>query len=344
MTLIGGRPAGVGDRPHREREQVAAVGVAVDVPPVVEPTADRSARRSRSSRSRRRSSLTWRSRLRRRRPPGSRTHGAGSVPARWVASRRVTQVLPDHPDLLRQRRAPPRPRVHDDHRRRGRAVAPPARRGRPLPHRHRRARSQDPAGGRGGGQDAAGVHRRDRAEVPGGVEVARHLQRRLHPHHRAAPPAGVQELLQRATTPATSSSTCTPASTASSCEEYYTDDELLDGRPVPDPQARRSTYFEEENYFFRLSRFQDRLLDWYAAHPTRSCPSSARNEALGLIRGGLRDFSVSRTSVHVGHPAAVGPEARRLRVVRRAHQLHTAVGFGDRRAATTPTGGRSTTT
>ena len=71
---------------------------------------------------------------------------------------------------------------------------------------------------------------------------------------------------------------------------------------MPDPQAARSSTVEEENYFFRLSRFQDRLLEWYAAHPGAIVPEFRGNEALGLIRGGLRDFSVSRTSLKWGIP------------------------------------------
>jgi len=85
------------------------------------------------------------------------------------------------------------------------------------------------------------------------------------------------------------------------CEEYYADDELLAGDECP-IHKRPVEYFEEENYFFRLSRFQDRLLDWYAAHPGAIQPEFRGNEALGLIRGGLRDFSVSRTSLEWGIP------------------------------------------
>ena len=85
------------------------------------------------------------------------------------------------------------------------------------------------------------------------------------------------------------------------CEEYYTDEELLPGDLCP-IHKRPVEYFEEENYFFRLSRFQDRLLDWYAAHPGAIVPEFRGNEALGLIKGGLRDFSVSRTSLQWGIP------------------------------------------
>jgi methionyl-tRNA synthetase len=85
------------------------------------------------------------------------------------------------------------------------------------------------------------------------------------------------------------------------CEEYYTDDELDPG-DLCKIHKRPVEYYEEENYFFRLSRFQQRLLDWYAAHPGAIQPEFRGNEALGLIRGGLRDFSVSRTSLKWGIP------------------------------------------
>jgi methionyl-tRNA synthetase len=85
------------------------------------------------------------------------------------------------------------------------------------------------------------------------------------------------------------------------CEEYYTDDELapgglcrIHGRPVDS--------YEEENYFFRLSRYADRLLAWYDAHPDAILPTVRRNEVIGLIQLGLRDFSVSRTSLVWGIP------------------------------------------
>ena len=67
------------------------------------------------------------------------------------------------------------------------------------------------------------------------------------------------------------------------CEEYYTEDELIDGRLCP-IHKRPVEHFEEENYFFRLSRFQDRLLEWYAQHPGAIVPEFRANEALGLIR------------------------------------------------------------
>ena len=59
---------------------------------------------------------------------------------------------------------------------------------------------------------------------------------------------------------------------------------------------------KEDNYFFKLSRYGDRLLEWYAAHPDAVQPESRRNEVLGFIRQGLLDFSISRTSLKWGIP------------------------------------------
>jgi methionyl-tRNA synthetase len=89
------------------------------------------------------------------------------------------------------------------------------------------------------------------------------------------------------------------------CEEYYTEEELIDGLcPI---HKRPVEYFEEENYFFRLSRFEDRLLDWYSTHPGVMKPEFRGNEAIGLIKSGLRDFSVSRTSLKWGVPLPWDP-------------------------------------
>ena len=69
------------------------------------------------------------------------------------------------------------------------------------------------------------------------------------------------------------------------CEEYYADEELLDGDLCP-IHKRPVEYFEEENYFFRLSRFQDRLLDWYAAHPgsiVARVPAATRRSASSAV-------------------------------------------------------------
>jgi methionyl-tRNA synthetase len=65
--------------------------------------------------------------------------------------------------------------------------------------------------------------------------------------------------------------------------------------------------FKEDNYFFKLSAFQEPLLDWYAANPEMVSPDSKRNEAIGLIRQGLQDISISRTSINWGVPVPWDP-------------------------------------
>jgi len=85
-----------------------------------------------------------------------------------------------------------------------------------------------------------------------------------------------------------------------SCEDYYTDTQAPDGKcPV---HGIVLSVLSEENYFFRLSRFEDQLLRYYEDHPDFVSPSSKRNEALGLIKQGLHDISITRTSIDWGVP------------------------------------------
>ena len=85
------------------------------------------------------------------------------------------------------------------------------------------------------------------------------------------------------------------------CELYYKEDELDDGLRCP-IHGTAVEHVTEENYFFRLSRYEDRLLAHYTAHPEAVQPAGKRNEVLGLIKQGLLDFSISRTSISWGIP------------------------------------------
>ena len=108
------------------------------------------------------------------------------------------------------------------------------------------------------------------------MEAPRDRQRRLHPHDRAAPPARPSsELLQRCYDAGDIELDVYRGKYCVRCEEYYSDDELLPGDLCPIHKLPVEE-FEEENYFFRLSRFQDRLLDWYAAHPGAIVPGVPR--------------------------------------------------------------------
>jgi methionyl-tRNA synthetase len=84
-----------------------------------------------------------------------------------------------------------------------------------------------------------------------------------------------------------------------SCERYYALDELVDGNLCPDHRTPVEE-LEEENYFFRLSAFQQRLIDWYESNPDVVIPEPKRNEALSFIKGGLNDISITRTSIDWG--------------------------------------------
>jgi methionyl-tRNA synthetase len=84
------------------------------------------------------------------------------------------------------------------------------------------------------------------------------------------------------------------------CEAFKTEDELLDGRcPLhhTEPELVR-----EDNYFFRLSKYAERLIDLYERDPRFVMPEARRNEVLGKVRQGLNDLSMSRASFDWGIP------------------------------------------
>ncbi len=112
-----------------------------------------------------------------------------------------------------------------------------------------------------------------------------------------------------------------------SCEAYYSEDELVNGNcPIHDRPVEHVT---EENYFFKLSRYEQRLLDHYAAHPDAVQPETRRNEVLGFIRGGLQDFSMSRTSITWGVPLPWDPKHVAYVWADALFNYCTAVGFAD---------------
>ena len=76
-------------------------------------------------------------------------------------------------------------------------------------------------------------------------------------------------------------------------EAFYDESELVDGNA---PTGAEVEWLEEENYFFRLSAWQDRLLAYYDANPDAVAPRSRRNEVISFVRAGLKDLSISRTT------------------------------------------------
>lgn len=76
------------------------------------------------------------------------------------------------------------------------------------------------------------------------------------------------------------------------CELFYNEDELVDGQcPI---HERTPEIVQEENYFFRLSRYQEPLLALIESNQLRIIPETRKNEILSFIRRGLADFSISR--------------------------------------------------
>ena len=88
-------------------------------------------------------------------------------------------------------------------------------------------------------------------------------------------------------------------------EAFYDESELVDGKA---PTGAEVEWLEEENYFFRLSAWQERLLAFYEANPDAIAPRSRRNEVISFVRAGLKDLSISRTSFSWGIPVPENPD------------------------------------
>ncbi|MGA8308512.1 MAG: methionine--tRNA ligase [Terriglobales bacterium] len=89
-------------------------------------------------------------------------------------------------------------------------------------------------------------------------------------------------------------------------DELYVD---VVGPGAPCPECGRPTEtVREENYFFKLSAFQDKLLELYTGQPDFIRPETRRNEVMSFVRSGLRDLSVSRSTLSWGIPVPDDPK------------------------------------
>jgi methionyl-tRNA synthetase len=114
-------------------------------------------------------------------------------------------------------------------------------------------------------------------------------------------------------------------------EAYYDEDETRlteDGRRLG-PQGTPVEWVEEESYFFRLSAYQDKLLDLYRRVPDFVLPRERLNEVSSFVRGGLRDLSISRTTFAWGIPVPGDPKHIMYVWVDALTNYITAVGFPD---------------
>ena len=111
-----------------------------------------------------------------------------------------------------------------------------------------------------------------------------------------------------------------------SCEAFKQEKDLVDGNcPI---HHRPSQWIKEKNYFFRLSKFQQPLLDHYAAHPEFLQPEIRRNEILRFLESGPEDISMSRTGQAWGIPLPNDPGSVVYVWVDALINYISAVGFG----------------
>ena len=87
-------------------------------------------------------------------------------------------------------------------------------------------------------------------------------------------------------------------------EAFYSEDEIeeTDGKKIALSSKSSVEWIEEESYFFRLSKWEKPLLDYYEANPDFISPVSRKNEVISFVKSGLKDLSISRKSFSWGIP------------------------------------------
>ena len=111
------------------------------------------------------------------------------------------------------------------------------------------------------------------------------------------------------------------------CEAFKTEKEIENGH-CPNHPNRDLRRVEEENYFFRLTAFGDRLLAHYDAHPDFIQPESRRNEIVSLVKTGLMDVSISRKGFTWGIPVPFDPDQTIYVWFDALLNYITAIGYG----------------
>ena len=114
--------------------------------------------------------------------------------------------------------------------------------------------------------------------------------------------------------------------------EFKTDAQLVDGH-CPEHPSLAIQWLEEENWFFALSKYQQKLEQLYRDNPSFCEPEHFRNEVLGWLREGLRDFSISRAGAQWGIPFPDDPEHRIYVWFDALTNYITGAGFPDDMAA-----------
>ncbi|WP_297595991.1 methionine--tRNA ligase [uncultured Cetobacterium sp.] len=91
-----------------------------------------------------------------------------------------------------------------------------------------------------------------------------------------------------------------------SCETFVPENQIVNGNHCPDCGKELRTV-KEESYFFKMSKYQDILLDYIEKHPDFILPHSRKNEVVSFIKQGLQDLSISRNTFEWGIPIEFAP-------------------------------------
>ncbi|NLG10462.1 MAG: methionine--tRNA ligase [Coriobacteriaceae bacterium] len=113
-------------------------------------------------------------------------------------------------------------------------------------------------------------------------------------------------------------------------ETFFADDQtvLTDGQRVCPDCGRPVEFVCEENWFFKLSAFEEPLLALYEERPDFICPQTRRNEVVSFVKGGLKDLSISRTTFDWGIPLPFDPSHVIYVWVDALINYITAIGYG----------------
>ncbi len=115
---------------------------------------------------------------------------------------------------------------------------------------------------------------------------------------------------------------CTP------CETYVAGDVNKESPECPSC-SRQTNAVSEKSYFFKLSKYQDKLLAWYKANPNLIIPRERANEVISFVESGLKDLSISRATISWGVPFPNDPEHVVYVWVDALCNYITAIGYGD---------------
>jgi len=93
-------------------------------------------------------------------------------------------------------------------------------------------------------------------------------------------------------------------------EAFYNEDEIIkkDGNNIASASGSSVEWIEEESFFFRLSKWQDKLLEYYEENPEFISPKSRKNEVINFVKSGLKDLSISRKSFSWGIKVPNNPD------------------------------------